>query len=94
MGALYARRPPAWNTAASEPTTARKWSSWMKVSEKLLYMPSHAIDVADGDGVEQAHQPQQPIKRRAKGLAQAQIWGMTGAGVLPTDLILLWYLHS
>ena len=54
----------------------------------------HAVDVADGDGVEQAHQPQQPIKRRAKGLAQAQIWGMTGAGVLPTDLILLWYLNS
>ena len=51
----------------------------------------HAVDVADGDGVEQA---QQPIKRRAKGLAQAQIWGMTGAGVLPTNLILLWYLLS
>ena len=54
----------------------------------------HAVDVADGDGVEQAHQPQQPIKGRAEGLARAQIWGMTGAGVLPTNLILLWYLLS
>ena len=53
-----------------------------------------AVDVADGDGVEQAYQPQQPIKGRAEGLALTQIWGMTGAGVLPTNLILLWYLLS
>ena len=93
MSAPHAMRPPALNAAASEPTTARKWSSWMKVSAKLLYN-IHVVDVADDDGVEQVYEPQQPIKGRADGLARAQVWGMTGAGVLPTNLILLWFLLS
>ena len=46
-------------------------------------------DLGDGNGVEQVHEPQQPIKGRVDGLARAQVWGVTGAGVLPTNLILL-----
>ena len=91
MRAPHATRPPAF-MAASEPTTARKWSSWMKVHEREAF--EHVVDIADGDGVEQVHESQQPIKGRADGLARTQVWGMTGAGVLLTNLILLWFLLS